>query len=436
MTVTEAVTTQAPSPLQRRLEVEVPGETVDKAFDARLKNFSRQARLKGFRPGKAPLSVVKRQFGAQIREEVVNELVRDSLGQALNEHKLSPVGGPQIEPLPSEGSGLRFAAHFEVFPEVTLSNLGEIEVTKLTAEVTPADVDAMIETLRKQRPNWVLATRPAVDGDRLTVDFEGRLEGVPFEGGTGTGVEVILGSGRMIKDFEAGLTGMQAGETKVLPVVFPADYGKAELAGKTTEFTITVQKHELPELPLLDDAFCEAFGVAEGGIEALQAEVEENMRRELADNIRAKMKAQVLDKLLAAHPLELPRVAVENEIRQLQIDWLRRIGANLKELKQAPPREPFEESARRRVAVGLLIGEVITRQGLTVDTKTLEERIETAAISYADPEAAARQIAADERLRNQFAGGLLEDQAVEWLIGQMKVVEQPATFKELMNFGA
>jgi trigger factor len=363
--------------------------------------------------------------------------VRERLGQALAEHQLSPVGGPQIEPLVADGGqGLKFAAHFEVYPEVTLSGLATLEVSRLTAEVTEADVDAMIETLRKQRPNYQPATRGAAENDRLTVDFEGRLEGVPFEGGAGEGVSIVLGAGRMIKDFEAALYGMQSGETKTVPVVFPADYGKAELAGKTTEFTITVKSHEEAQLPELDDEFCQAFGVTEGGISTLRAEVADNMRRELAENVRAKLKTQVLDKLLAAHPLELPKVAVESEIRALQMDWLRRMGANLKELKVTPPREPFEESAKRRVAVGLLMGEVIRSQNLVVDPKALEERVELAAISYSDPEAAAQQIMANDQLRSQFAGSLLEDQAVEWLLTQMKVTDTPASFKELMNFGA
>ena len=423
--------------LERRLEVHVPHDTVEKAIESRVKSFSRTARLKGFRPGKAPLSVVKRQFGAQIRDEVVNEIVREHLGTALQEHQLAPVANPHIEPLPTEkGEGLRFAAHFEVYPQISLTGLSDIEVTRLTADVGDADVDAMIETLRKQRPTYRPATAPAVEGDRLTVSFEGRLNGVAFEGGTAEGVEIILGAGRMIKDFEAGLLGMQAGETKIVPVTFPTDYGKADLAGQSTEFTIRVVTHEQAELPAIDDDFCAAFGVTEGGLAGLRAEVTDNMRRELAENIRAKLKTQVLDKLLASHPLDVPKAAVESELRQLQIEWLRRIGADLNNLKQAPPREPFEENAKRRVAVGLLMGEIIREQKLQVDVKALEERIELAAISYADPEAAVAQIKADERLRSQFAGSLLEDQAVEWLLTQMKVVDQPATFKELMNFGA
>jgi len=423
--------------LERRLEVSVPAQDVEQAVNARLKSFSKTARLKGFRPGKAPLAIVARQFGAQIRDEVVNEFVRASLGQALDAAKLAPVGGPRIEPLPpGQGEALRYAAVFEVYPEIQLQGLESIAVSRPVASVGVADVDAMIENLRRQRPNFLTATRPALDGDRLTVDFEGRLDGVPFEGGKGEGITIVLGAGRMLKDFESGLQGAVAGETRTFPVVFPAEYGKAELAGRTAEFTVTVTAHDEQQLPEVDDAFCLAFGVAEGGIEQLRREVEENMQRELADNVKARLKSQLLDKLLAANPIELPRAAVDNQVRALQIDWLKRIGARPEDLKQAPPREPFEESAKRRVAVGLLIGEIIRRQGLAADPARLEERIEAAAVGYADPEDAMRQIRTSQDLMTQIEGGVLEDAAIDWLLTQVKIDDQPSTFKELMNFGA
>ena len=431
------VSLESTGALERRLEVSVPDADVERAFDKRLKVFSRTARLKGFRPGKAPLAVVKRQFGAQLRDEVVSEIVRESLGSALNEHQLEPVGGPRIEPLPSvSGEGLRYAAIFEVYPEIELKGLDTIELKRPVAEVASADVDAMIETLRKQRPNYVPATRPAQDGDRVRVDFEGRLDGAAFEGGKGEDIEIVLGAGRMLKDFEAGLAGLAAGDTKTYPVAFPADYGKAGLAGKTAEFTVTVRSHEQAELPALDEEFCLAFGVAEGGIEQLRREVADNMRRELAESVRGRLKAQLLEALLAANPLELPRTSVENQLRALQADWLRRIGANPKDLKQAPPREPFEAAARRRVAIGLLIAEVLRRERIATDPKRLEEKIEAAAVGYADPEDAARQIRNSDNLRSQLESAVLEDQAVDWLLGKVRIVDEPTTFKDVMNFGA
>ena len=431
------VSVESTGSLERRVEVSVPAAQVERAFNERLKSFSRTARLKGFRPGKAPLSIVQRQFGPQIREEIVSELVRSSLADALNREKLAPVAGPRIDPL-STGTGedLRFAAVFEVYPQIELKGLDSIEVFRATAEVTPGDVDAMIENLRRQRPNYLPATRPVVDGDRLTVDFDGRIDGVTFEGGKGENVSVVLGAGRMLKDFEAGLAGAAAGDVRAIRVTFPADYGKAELAGKLAEFTVTVRSAEEQQLPAVDAEFCRAFGVESGGVLQLRREVEDNMHRELAENIRSRVKTQLLDKLLAANPIELPRVAVETQVRALQIDWLRRIGAKPADLKQAPPREPFEEGARRRVALGLLIGEVIRRERLSVNAERLEERIEAAAVGYPEPDAAARQIRASDEARSQLEAGVLEDQAVDWLLGKVKIVEQPSTFKELMNFGA
>lgn len=431
------VSVQSTGSLERRLEVSVPAAQVEQAFNERLKAFSRTARLKGFRPGKAPLTVVRRQFGAQLQEEVVGEIVRTSLAQALDHQKLNPVAGPRIEAVQlATGADLKYAAVFEVYPEVELKGLEAIEVTKPVAEVGAADVDTMLDNLRRQRPDFVAATRPAQDGDRVTIDFEGRLDGAPFDGGKGENVQVELGAGRMLKDFEEGLKGATAGEQRTVPVKFPDDYGKAELAGRTAEFTITVKAVEEVRLPEIDEEFCVAFGVTEGGVEQLRKEVEENMRRELEQNVRGRVKTQLLDKLLAANPVEVPKVAVEQQVRELQMDWLRRMGANAQQLKEAPPREPFEAAARRRVALGLLIGDVIRSEQLGVDAAKLEERIESAAASYPDPEAAARQIRDSREFRAQLEAVVLEDQVVDWLLGRVKVVEQPTTFKELMNFGA
>lgn len=431
------VLVQSTSALERRLEVSVPAAQVEEAFESRLKSFSRTARLKGFRPGKAPLNVVKRQFGPQLRDEVVSELVRTTLAEALDQQKLLPVGGPRIEPLSmTAGQDLRYAAIFEVYPEIELKGLESIEVVKPVASVGTGDVDAMLDNLRRQRPNFVPATRPVQDGDRVVIDFEGKIDDVAFEGGKGENVTVQLGGGRMLKDFEDGLKGATAGETRTVPVTFPEGYGKAELAGKTAQFTITVKTAEEQQLPEVDDEFCRAFGVTEGGVEQLRKEVEDNMRRELEQNVRGRVKTQLFDKLLAANPIELPKASVEQQVRELQLDWLRRIGANPQQLKEAPPREPFEEAAKRRVALGLLVGEVIRREQLRPDEAKLEERIESAAASYPDPEQAARQIRDSREFMSQLEAVVLEDQVVEHLLGKVKVVEQPSTFKELMNFGA
>jgi trigger factor len=431
------VSVQSTGSLERRLEVKVPAAEVDKAFNDRLKSFSRTARLKGFRPGKAPLSVVKRQFGPQIQDEVVSDVVRNSLSEALDQQKLTPVAGPRIEAVQiALGQDLVYAAVFEVYPEIELKDLESIEIVKPSAEVGATDVEAMIENLRRQRPVYAPATRPAQDGDRLTIDFEGRIDGVAFEGGKGENVTIDLGAGRMLKDFEEGLKGASEGETRTVQVRFPEDYGKADLAGKQAEFTITVKKAEEMQLPPVDDEFCSAFGVSEGGVAQLMKEVEENMRRELEQNVRGRVKTQLLDKLLAANPIDVPKAAVDQQVRDLQLDWLRRIGANPQQLKEAPPRDPFEAAAKRRVALGLLIGEIIRKEKISADPVKVEERVESAAAGYPDPEQAMRQIRDSREFMQQLEAVVLEDAAVEWLLAKVKVAEQPTTFKELMNFGA
>jgi len=423
--------------LKRRLEISMPSEAVEAAVRSHTKTFSKEVRLKGFRPGKAPLAMVQKYYGAQIHQEALSKLMRQSLGQALLDQGLSPVGPPEVEPLPPLAPNeLRYAARFEVFPTVELKDLQSIQVDRPTAEVAEADIDAMIETLRKQRPTYVPATAPAVEGDRVIIDFEGRLDGTPFEGGTGTAVPVIVGAGRMIKDFDQALVGMSKGETKIVPVKFPDDYQSESLKGKDTEFTITVTAHDQAVLPALDGAFCELFGVSEGGVEALRHEVAENMRRELKDVIRNKMKTQLLDKVLETHPLELPQSAIDQEIRVLQQDWLRRQGMDPAQFKQALPRDPFEAAAKRRVAVGLIIGEVIRSEKIQVPQAALEERMEVAALSFADPDVAYKRIKQNERARNQLAAAILEDEAVEKLLTRVTVNDAPASFKEIMNFGA
>jgi len=431
------VSVESTGALERRLEVSVPADEVERAITGRLRSVGRTARLKGFRPGKAPPAVIERQFGAQVRNEVINEVIQNSLGSALAEQGLSPVGSPRVE-INGIGAGvdLKFAAIFEVYPTIEIKGLDAIEITVPQAEVGEADVDAMIENLRQQRPVYTPATEPAVSGDRVTVDFVGRLDGVAFEGGTGNGITLVLGSGRMLPDFEAGLIGVSTGQTKEVPVSFPAEYGKAELAGKTADFSMVVKSVEHSELPALDAAFCEAFGVSDGGVEELRREVTENMRRELKEAIRNRTKTQLLDQLYAANALELPQAAIESQIRALQIDWLRRIGAKPQDLKEAPPREPFEEAAKRRVTLGLLMSAVLREAGITLDEARLEERIELAAMGYGDPEEAVRQIRGNDEARTQIEAGVLEDQAVDWLAGRVKTIAQASTFKEIMNFGA
>jgi trigger factor len=429
------VSVETTGALERRMEVQVPAERVEKAIDERLKSMSRTVRLKGFRPGKVPVNIVRQQFGQQVRQEVLGDVVQSTFAEAVSQQNLTPATGPRIEPISTEqGSDLKYRAVFEIFPQVELKGLDSMEISRSTAEVTSADVDAMIENLRQQRPTYVNVERESRDTDRVTVDFVGTLEGQPFEGGQGERVPVVLGAGRMLPDFEAGLKGVRAGERKTIDVAFPETYGAPEVAGKTAQFELNIHSVEEQQLPELNDEFCKSFGVEEGGIDRLREEVQDNMRRELADAIHSRVKKQVLDALLAANPLELPKSLVDNQVRELQMDAGRRMGA--KDASQLPPAETFVEPARRRVALSLLINEVIKTAALKVDQSKVSDRLEELAQQFPDPEKALQTYRGNPQVRRQLEAGVLEDQAIDWIVERAKVTDQQSSFKELMNFGA
>ena len=292
----------------------------------------------------------------------------------------------------------------------------------------------MIENLREQRPNYIAVDREARDTDRVTVDFDGAVDGQPFEGGKGEAVPVVLGAGRMLADFEAGLRGARTGEQKTIDVAFPQTYPVATLAGKKATFSVSVKSVEERRLPELDEEFCKAYGVEEGGVERLRQEVEENMKRELADAVRARLKKQVMDGILAANPLELPRTMVDAQVRELQIDAARRMGA--RDASQIPPPDAFQDAARRRVGLTLLIGEVVKQAGLRVNQSQVQARFEELAQQYPDATQALQTYRSNPQMQRQMEGAVLEDQAVDWVLERARVADEPATFKELMNFGA
>jgi trigger factor len=417
------------------MEVSVPRERIEQAIDERLKRVSRTAKLKGFRPGKVPLKVVKQQFGAQVRQEVLSDLMQSSFAEAVSQEKLNPAAGPRIEPLsvgPDED--LRYRATFEVFPEIELQGVEGIAVVRPAAEVAEADVDAMVLNLREQRPRFEAVERECREGDRVTMDFEGLVDGAPFEGSKGENVAVLLGGGRMLKDFETGILGMKADERRQVSVPYPADYHNAALAGKAASFEVHVRKVEERRLPDLDDEFCREYGVLEGGIEQLRREVRDNMERELADNVRARLKQQLLDGLLKANPVEVPSGFVDAQVREMQIEAARRAGAT--DASQVPPADSFVEPARRRVALGLLIRELIRTRGVQIDRERVESRLADIAATYPDPDAVIKAYRQNAEALRQVESLVLEDQAVDLLLEHAKVTERPATFKEVMNFGA
>jgi trigger factor len=419
--------------LERRMQVQVPAERVSEEIATRLKNLSRTARLKGFRPGKAPLTVIRRQFGQQVHREVIGELMQSSFAEAVSQKQLAPAGSPRIEPKSvDEGQDLTYVATFEVFPEVALQPVNALAVDKVTAEVGEADVDAMIERLRKQQTKYSAAARAAATGDKVTIDFTGTIDGVPFAGGKGDNVAIVVGEGRMLPQLEQGLIGASAGETRDVGVDFPSDYRATELAGKHAVFKVDVKSVEEPTLPALDEEFCAVFGVTEGGVPKLREDVAANMRRELDQNIRNRNKTAVLEKLYQANPVDVPNALLEAQIRDMQIDVMRRTGA--KDVSQAPNREPFVEPARRRVALGLLINDIIRREKLVLDPARSDARLDEMVSGYGDAAALKRAYLQNADAMRQVESLALEDQVVDWILANAQVHEKPSTFRELMNF--
>ena len=421
--------------LERRMQVSVPANRVKQQVDARLLKVSRTARIKGFRPGKAPIHVVRKHYGPQVQEEVVTDLIRETFAEAVRQEKLVPAGGPRIEPQGADKAGeLRYTATFEIYPQFELRGLDALRLIRPQASVTDGDLDTMIESLRQQKPDYVTVERGCGDGDRVTIDFEGRIGGEPFEGGRSEGLVVTLSSNRLLPDFENGLRGACAGETREFDLRFPDEYQVSKIAGKTARFTAMVHKVEEPKLPEVDAAFCEVFGVSDGGVEALRAEVRENMQRELAQAVQARLKSQVMEQLLAANPITVPKALVDAEIRDMQMDMLRRMGA--KNARQLPPRERFEPAAGKRVALGLILNEVIRKAGIQPDVSRVQARLDEIVAGFADPEAARQQYLQSDGAMRQLQMAVLEDQVVAHVVGVAEIQDQPSSFKEIMNFGA
>src|ERR1700722_11828552 len=421
------------SKLERRMQVQVPAERVSKEIAARLQNLSRTARLNGFRPGKAPIKVIRQQFGMQVHREVIGELLQSSFAEAVTEKQLSPAGSPRIEPQSiDEGQDLKYVATFEVFPEVTLQPLDSLELERVTADVTESDIDAMIERLRKQQMKYSPSSRAAAIGDKVTIDFVGTIDGAEFAGGKGENIAIVVGEGRMLPELEQGLVGAGGGDHRGINWNFPADYRATELAGKLATFSTQIKTVEEPTLPELDEEFCKAFGVTEGGIPRLREDVAANMRRELEQTLRNRNKTAVMQKLYEANPIDVPNALLESQIRDMQIEAMRRAGA--KDVSQAPPREPLIEPARRRVALGLLINDIMRREKIALDPARSNARLDEMVSGYGDAAAIKRAYLQNPEAMRQVESLALEDQVVDFILAHAQVHERPSTFRELMNF--
>jgi len=421
--------------LERRLTITVPAETVDVEVKNRLRHIAKTQRINGFRPGKVPASVIEKRYGQGVRQEVAGEIMQRNFFDVIMAEKLNPAGRPQfIEKSNKVGEALEFEAKFEIYPDVELKDIEKIAVERPAVEVTDSDLDEMFVTLQNQHKTWKENKRKTKKGDKLTIDFTGRIDGEEFEGGKAESFELELGASRMIPGFETDIIGMKVGEQKTIKVTFPEDYHAENLKGKDAEFDIIIHKTEGPVLPEVDEQFATLFGITEGGVDALREEVKKNMSRELNQAVKAKVKNQVIEGLLEANDVALPKALVAQEVDVLRQQAMQRFAGQM-DPKNMPelPADMFEEQAKRRVKVGLLLGEVIKENDLKVDEAKVKELIETAASAYEDPQEVVEYYLSNKELHEQMQNVALEEQAVEFLIGKAKVKDKKASFKEIMN---
>lgn len=421
--------------LERRITIGVPAESIESEINKRLQQLARSQRLPGFRPGKLPMNVVNQRWGDSVRREVWGDTMQRSFYEAVMKENLNPAGNPRIEPKTLEaGKDVEFVATFEVYPEFTVAGLDKITVEKPLASVTDADVDTMLETLRKQRASWAVVERAAKEGDQLTIDFVGTVDGVAFEGGSANGVKVVIGSNSMIPGFEDGLVGAKAGGSVELNVTFPEDYGNADLAGKAAVFKVNVTSVSEQKLPELDDAFVSLFGLSSGGVAALKVEVRKNMERELRQVIKNKIKAQVMDGLVKENSVSLPTALVDQEIERLRQQANRELGmaTRKKDLPELPA-SLFADQAKRRVSLGLIVGEVIRSNKIEADGNRVRTAVEDIASAYETPSEVVNWYYSNKRELAQMEALVLEDQVVDFVLGKAQVMEKAVSFDELMN---
>jgi trigger factor len=435
---TMQVSIETLSGLERKMTIAVPSEKVESQVQSRLQEAAKNIRMKGFRQGKVPLKVVRERYGKGVRQEVIGEVMSRSYYEALGQEKVRPAGQPRIEPTSmEEGQDLKFEATFEVYPQVSLQDFSAIEVERKVAEITEADVDKMVETLRQQRQTWAEADRKAQDGDQVVMDFEGRMNGELFEGGSAKGSTLVLGSKRMIDGFEAGLAGVGKGEEKVLNLTFPESYHKQELAGKPVEFRVTVQKVNEPVLPELDDAFFKSFDVKEGGIEAFRAEVRSNMARELKNAVRNNIRNQIVEGLLRIHTVELPKALVEGEINTLRKQAVQQYGGGRQKIDESMlPADLFRDQAGRRVSLGLIMNEIISSRELKVDPDKVKSLVEELAESYEQPQEVVNWYYSNKDQLSQVEAMAMEETVIDHVLGVAKVNEVSCGYEDALKASA
>ena len=419
--------------LERRVSITIPADSVKSAVREELKRVAKNARVDGFRKGKVPPHIIEQRFGASVRNDVLNDLLPRHFFDLMFQEKVNLAGRPTFAvDSYEEGKDLQFTATFEVYPEVKLQGLENIKVEKPTVEITEADIDKMVDVLRKQQATWAETQDAAKAEDRVTLDFSGSIDGEEFEGGKASDFVLLMGQGRMIPGFEDGIVGHKAGDQFDINVTFPAEYHSENLKGKAAKFAVTLKKVEVMVLPELTDEFVSKFGPNSKTVADLRVEIKKNMERELKNALVSRVKNQVIDGLIEQNPLDVPAAAIEQEIEVLRNQAAQRFGGNAQQAAQLP-RELFEEQAKRRVQVGLLFSEVIASNELKADEARVKAMIEDIASAYEQPAEVIEYYNKNKELMNNIRNVVLEDQAVDAVLAKAQVTEKASSFDEIMN---
>jgi trigger factor len=424
-----------PSPLERNITVSVPIEQIEAEIATRLKKLARTVKMQGFRPGKVPLKMVERQYGFQVRQEVVTDTVFKRFDEAVKGQNYRVAGYPKFQPVqaPQGATAMEYTATFEVYPEVSVGDVTSRQVKRPVTQVTDEDVAKTLETLRKQRAKYDNVERAARVGDLVNIDFEGLIAGQPFEGNKAANFTVVLGEARMLPDFEAALAGLKAGEQKTFPLTFPQDYDE-RVRGKTADFTVTVHQVAEPQLPPLDADLARQLGVETGDVERLKKEVRDNIEKEVAKRIKSTVKEQVMDELHAAAAFEVPRALLDSEIQRMQqkaVEDLKQRGMTTQDLTLPP--DLFTDRAARRIKVGLLVAELVKKNNLQARPEQVRKVIEDHAQSFEQPDQLVRWYYGDPQRLQEVEALVMEDNVVEWALGNMKVVDEKTAFDDLMG---
>ncbi|MCB1802282.1 MAG: trigger factor [Gammaproteobacteria bacterium] len=420
--------------LEKRLLVDLPAGRVSEAMEKKLRELARHVRLDGFRPGKVPMRTIRQRFGEQVRHETYGNLIQETLYEAASQEKLMPAGEPRVELRDAaEEGGLGYTATFEIMPQVEVADLSGQSVTRVVAEVADSDVDEMIDKLRKQRTVWNDVDRGANDGDTVHMDFKGMIDGEIFEGGTAENVPLVLGSGSMIDGFESGLLGAKPGDERTLEVTFPEDYRASHLAGKAATFEVKVLRVSEPQLPEIDEEFVKAFGVEDGTEEALRADVAKNMRHELKQKLSNINKEKVMDALIAANPIDVPKALVNQEAERMKKQMVQDMQQRGQSSNFDLPASVFEDQARRRVQLGLLVAELIEKHGLKAEEEKVRSTIAEFAESYENPQEVVDHYMQDANARKSIENLVLENAVVDWVMTQVQVSDENKAFSEVMD---